>query len=162
VAVGRTVQPALREDGIEADERAERHRERVDRTGPEREPPRPQRVGSNPRERDREQDLLPGLDRSQGRAVDPGAVQRRHDGVVSCQADDPEIERRDRPAPDERRRTRQQHPVDGERERGHDSSVQPAEALDGAPAADALTLVAPRPHNPSLRRSAKRGTCCQV
>ena len=164
MAVGRAAERALRHNGVDADERAEGDCERVDQSGPERKPPRTHRDEADAGERDGEQDLLPRLDGRQRGAADAGPVECRHHGVVRRQADDPEVERRDGPPPDERRRARQEHPVDGERERGHEASVHPAEALAGASAEVLVTLTAPRPHgvDPPSARSANEGVCCQV
>ena len=83
-------------------------------------PARVPRVPGHAAERDREQDLLPRLDRRQRAAAHAGRVERGEDGVVQRQTDDEGVERNARPTPDERRGGRHQDEVDGERNRiGH-------------------------------------------
>src|SRR5204863_8970065 len=84
------------------------------------EPPRTERVERDPAECNREQDLLPALDRGEPAAANADRVQRRKDGVVQREADRERVERPQRTPPDEGRRGRDHAGVDGERNRvGH-------------------------------------------
>ena len=148
VAVGGAVEPALRQHGVQADEHTERQREDVDRVHAEGQPPLAQRIESHPRKSDGEQDLLPGLDCGERTVAEAGAVERRHDGVVCGQTDDPRVQREDGPSPDGGRRQDEQEYVDHNGQcRPHQSSVLEAGArADAAPPSNSGQLVAPRPH----------------
>ena len=119
VVAGAPAERRLRNERICDDDEAEREREAVDDAGPERQPPRLHRVPYHARERDDEQDLLPGRDRRQRRAADAGCIERRHSRVVQGEADDVEVERGDRASPNRRRRNSQEHRVDHELEDRH-------------------------------------------
>ena len=80
------------------------------------------------RDRGREQDLLPGLDRVERVAVHAAPVEERHDDVVQGEAEDEEEERHLRPAEDAHDARGEQDAVDDECRGGH-RRVEPQEAV---------------------------------
>jgi hypothetical protein len=82
LTVGRAAEPVLRDDRVDADEDRERRRQHVGNVDAERELTRAQDSESDTRERDRQQDLLPGLEGGQSAPSNPGPVQSCHDRVV--------------------------------------------------------------------------------
>jgi len=158
--VGRAVERRLRQHRVHADEHAERGGEHVDRPNLEREPPRTDRIDEHARKRDSEQDLLPGLEGGQSAPTHAGAVQGRHHRVVGGEADQPRVQRRDRPSPDEERCGNEQKPVQREREpRSHQARVNRARTrVRPRLVAERLDLATPRQHGfsllpPSVRRT---------
>jgi hypothetical protein len=115
-AVRGPVEPALRQERVHADDHCECQRKEVDRADAEREPTCPDRLDRDTREGDAEQNLLPRLNGSESAVANPRPVQRRHDGVVCGQADNPRVESDDGPPPHEDRARHKQEPVDRERE----------------------------------------------
>ena len=120
----RSAERMLRDHEIHCDDQAVREREPVDDLRTERQRAGAHGLEAHSSERDREEDLLPRLDRSQRRPVDAGAVERRADSVVHRDADDPSVERHDRRSPNGDRAREEERDVDRERDRRrHSSSV---------------------------------------
>ena len=107
---------------IDTDQNAVGERERIDDQWSERQRPRTDSVGRDPRQRDRQENLLPGLDRRERAAANSRAVQGRAHGVVEREPDDPQVQRRDRPEPDGYGCDEEEDRVDPERDhhRQHD------------------------------------------
>ena len=113
--VGSPPEPILRENRVHAHDRGEDNGEDVGDVSPKGEPAGTQYLASDSSEGDAEQKLLPGLESCKSAAANTGAVQRRHDRVVRGQADDPRVQREDRPAPDKDRGGHEQDRIDRDR-----------------------------------------------
>ena len=158
--VGRTVEPALRQQRVDAHGHCEEQREHVRRIDPKRQASRAQRAERHAREADREQDLLPGLEGGQSAPADSGAVERGHDRVVHGQTDDPRVQRHHRPPPDEDRDRHEHEPVNRQREPGsHQAGSKPGRARLRRARPLKSKSVAPGMHGapPSPTGSAVRG-----
>jgi hypothetical protein len=103
----------LRHERVDDRERGEGERKRVHDSRSERQPADFPGVPRDADERDREEDLLPGGDRSQHAAAHPGRVEGSHDGVVDGETGEKEVESDDGPPPD------------GDRCDGEERSVEP-------------------------------------
>jgi hypothetical protein len=143
-AVGRPVEPALRQDGVDANEDPEHERENVRSLDAKREPPLVNGIERDAAERNCEQDLLPGLECGQSAPPHTRAVQRGHDRVVHGKPDNPRIERDRRLSPDQDRDGNEQEPVHREREpRSHQVRVN----LSGDARGPRLSMAASRPRD---------------
>ena len=115
-AVGQAAERVLRQNRVHANDEREAEGEDVHSVNAERQPSVAHGIERHSRERNREQDLLPRLDGGERASVDPGPIERGHHSVVQGEADDPGVERQDRPPPDDARDGNEQEPVDRERE----------------------------------------------
>jgi len=123
----------LGQHGVEEHEGREPEGQSVDATGPKGKPPRTPRVRPHACDRDREEDLLPGLDRGQRPAAYPESVQHRHRGVVQREADHEEVQREHRPSPD---RCRSDQKRDGIEQQGDGG----AHAVEGSGGVGSIRL----------------------
>jgi hypothetical protein len=116
---GVAAERALRDHGVEQDDRRVCEREPVDEVRSEGQAACSYRRDRDRRDRRREHDLLPGLDRVERVAVHAAPVEERHDDVVQGEAEDEDQERDQRPVEDDHDAGGEQDAVDDECGGGH-------------------------------------------
>jgi hypothetical protein len=120
LVAGLPVEGGLRQERIDDDERRKPEGQPVHRPRAKGQGAGAPGVEGDPRERHREQDLLPGRDRGEHAAAHARPVERSHRGVVEGEPDDEEVERDDRPPPDGDRGDGEEPSVEPELDDGHE------------------------------------------